>query len=771
MTGGQSSYVEELYTTTIDRNAPDFRRREAQAAKIAREIEAAPSANAHVREERGQALENDFGDEEDKYSGVRRAEQNYQPLATSNANRYVPPSMRAPSGQPTTSGAPFDPAIISSQIARPEGSQAATSTNTTKPPSQARAVSSALPRSDQPLPIDRSIDLSELTANGSVGKAAQPKQMVSPPPERQEAEPPSQGVERKVLGAYKQFVEVERARIAEKRRIQANQDRTAKINDLIRFSTTFKLKTPVPEDLVGILAKDPKKQEAIIEKAKRDHDDAKTTPPSTASSSSSSQLPTVPKFDKSQIPPPIPERSALVGGKGTFPKAALGRGSRVPGQPLPFGGANVPVAPRAAGSKAAAPTPIPMPEVKSHQSTAGNSGVSSPRGIDTPTSAVSTKFKFNPAAEFRPTFAPSTASVSAASPSPIKRVVQPARSASPASFFGQRKPIQDSQRLDLAKNFNPIKRMHEEVKTRLAEGSEDKRDFAANGGIPNAYHTAPTWMVPADNQEKTHEDFFRSTPAMSPSQSRSGSHQTLPFQAQMQHMAGGPHIPQAVTPQHGHHGPHYQQHFDDQRMHMPNGSPSMFASPNMTPRGAYASPMGHPAQPGYGHQSYFGVNGPMPGRPYGNNAAMMHGQHGQISAPMMMQQQSSGPYMGMQNPMGMVFPSPRVAHAFPQQQNGYPSPGPMAPVMMHQGSQQGYGNQSMMYANTGMYGGHPQMGRGYGGNHTPYGSSPHQPHHLGQRAMSSGYGQKIPQVPTGPPSNAPQQPAAFGQAGVREEAK
>lgn len=765
MTGGQSSYAEDIYTTTIDRNAPDFRRREAEAARIAREIEAAPSTNSHMREERGQAQENDVGDEEDKYSGVRRTQQqDYQPLPTGNASRYVPPSLRAPSGQPGTTGAPFDPAIISSQVARPDAS----SGPSTATKNQARAVSSALPKSDDPQPIERSIDLSKLTVNGSVGKIAQPKQMVSPPSERQtDAEPPSQGVERKVLGAYKQFVEVERARIAEKRRIQANQDRTAKINDLIRFSTTFKLKTPVPEDLVGILAKDPKKQEAIIEKAKREHDDSKTTPPSTASTPSTSQPPTVPKFDKSQIPPPIPERSVLVGGKGQFSKGSLGRGARLPGQVLPSNGLGAPLAPRPTGTKAAIPTPIPMPDIKSHQSTAGNSGVSSPRGIDTPTSAVSTKFKFNPAAEFKP-FNPSSASVSAASPSPIKRVVPLARAASPSAFFGQRKPIPDSQRLEISKNFNPIPRMQEEVKTRLAEGSEDKRDFATNGGIPNAYHTNPVWIVPETNQDKTYEDLFNRNAPMSPSQSRSGSHQALPFQAQMPQGASGNQMPQAVTPQHGHHGgPHYQPHFDDQRMHMQNGSPSMF-TPNMTPRGAYASPMGHPAQSAYGHQSYFG--GPMPVRPYGNNAAMMHGQHGHMGAPMMVQQQSSGPYMGMQNQMGMVFPSPRAAHVYPQQQNGYPSPGPMAPVMMHQGSQQGYGNQNMMYPNQAMYGGHPQMGRGYGGN-TPYGSSPHQPHHLAQRAMSSGYGQKIPQIPSGPPANAPQQPAAFSQTPVREENK
>ncbi len=339
-----------------------------------------------------------------------------------------------------------------------------------------------------------------------------------------------------------------------------------------------------------------------------------------------------------------------------------------------------------------------------------------------------------------------------------------------------------SERLDIVKSFNPISRMKEEVKADSAKKTEGPaRGFKTNGGIPNAYHTQPIWIVAEENQEKAWDDAFtRPAVSVSPAAPRTGSHQAVPFHGQMQQMAGVPQMAQVTTPQHGHHGgPQYQPHYDEQRMHngMQNGS---FGSPSMTPRNPFVSPMGHPVQAAYGPQSYFGGGqGHMAMRPpYANNISMMHTQHGHMGAPMMVQQQSSGPYM--QNQIGMMY-SPVPGHAFPQQQNGYPSPGRMqAPVMMHQHSQQGYhGNPQTMYTGNhpAMYGQQPQMGRPFGGQ-TPYGTSPHQPHQMNQRAMSSGYMKGgMPQmggnmnVNGGPPANAPQQPAAYGQMGLAEEGK
>jgi len=63
-----ASFDENLYTTALDKTQIDARRI-AEAERIAREIETTASTNLHVAEERGQAVETDY-DEEDRYSGV-----------------------------------------------------------------------------------------------------------------------------------------------------------------------------------------------------------------------------------------------------------------------------------------------------------------------------------------------------------------------------------------------------------------------------------------------------------------------------------------------------------------------------------------------------------------------------------------------------------------------------------------------------------------------------------------------------------------------------
>jgi PAB1-binding protein PBP1 len=63
-----ASYDENLYTTELDKSQIDSRKI-AEAERIAREIETTTSSNFHIAEERGQALETDY-DEEDRYSGV-----------------------------------------------------------------------------------------------------------------------------------------------------------------------------------------------------------------------------------------------------------------------------------------------------------------------------------------------------------------------------------------------------------------------------------------------------------------------------------------------------------------------------------------------------------------------------------------------------------------------------------------------------------------------------------------------------------------------------
>lgn len=251
-----------------------------------------------------------------------------------------------------------------------------------------------------------------------------------------------------------------------------------------------------------------------------------------------------------------------------------------------------------------------------------------------------------------------------------------------------------------------------------------------------AYLAQPRWPTTIDNEDKTYLSAFERPATVSPSVSRTGSAQAVPYHQQVPIVPGGAHMA-------GMHGAHpipanYGQAYDDQRVHMmqPQGQP--YASPSFQSRqpSSYASPMGHPAQLSYGQQPYHGGQIPMQMRQYPG------GPHAQGSAPMMMQQHSSGPYMNMPQQFNGQMPmySPSPGYAYPQQ-NGYGSPG-RAPMMMQQNSQQSHG-QPMMYSASAqggpVYGQQGQMNM-YRGYQPQYGSSPQQPY-TGQQQRAGSYGQ------------------------------
>lgn len=85
-----ASFDENLYTTELDKSQIDSRKIK-EAERIAREIETTTSSNIHIAEERGQALETDY-DEEDRYSGV---------LTKEGKQRHeAQPDKAAPAGAP-----------------------------------------------------------------------------------------------------------------------------------------------------------------------------------------------------------------------------------------------------------------------------------------------------------------------------------------------------------------------------------------------------------------------------------------------------------------------------------------------------------------------------------------------------------------------------------------------------------------------------------------------------------------------------------------------
>ncbi|PWY81855.1 PAB1 binding protein [Aspergillus heteromorphus CBS 117.55] len=712
--GATSSYDENMYTTRIDKSDPTYKQKQADAARIAREIEGTNTDNAHVREERGMVSTDDI-DEEAKYSGVRRDERNFPPLVSGQPNKYTPPARRQNAVQPAVAtGAPAGavkqtPGVPKDAI-------------TTGPPKENGQTPA------QPAPADTT----------AATTATEQKPALSKPPSGVTAPAPANAtsnVEAEVLDSFRQFAHSEKAKLQERRRNQASYDRTLKLNELMKFSKNFKLATPVPKDLVPILAKDPHKQEEIIQRAQQ-HAEEKTvikTPESTAAEPKPAvRAPGAAHQEAVTMPPPAqPDHQNYPRGRQMYPPAGpAGRLTQPPAHPgrqatgmLGHRLADN-IQQRKGTAMGSVPAPLPIQEVRIPPTgPAGDQpSITSPNKSHTPTSAVSTKFNVK-ALEFKPnpaatTFTPGASSTS----SPFARGRSVSRATSPSAFFGTKKPRPISERPSLNDQFNPIKRMKKE------SAAKGDKDYTFNGGIPPAYKTLPTWDVSAGNEEKTYLQMFKSPvsgPAISP-QSRSASNPQIPHPPQMpfQFPQGTPGMPPTSGPPHGPHL-HPQQHhnsgpphFDDpHRMQMSASTSQMFPSPRL--QHGYPSPMAPHAQLAFGQgvpQFYMNQGGPQPAhmRHYPGAPQFVNPQSA-MGAPMMVQQPSSGPYMGVPQGVAPYTPqmqmySPNPSHAYPQHapppqpHSGYPSPSRGAPMMMHQNSQPGQPPQPVMFMSPGQHG-------------------------------------------------------------------
>lgn len=244
--GVKSQWDEDMYTHKLDTTRPDFARRQAEAERLAREIEQSSSTNAHVLEERG--VVDDSGlTEEDKYSGVQR-----------NPNAWVPPARRPIVNLPTPRVSSVDPAIISSQLAKPGSS----------------GHRSMVSEINVQRPTSGENNKSNDAAPTSVSKTAN-------------------AIETDIMARFKQFATNERDRLSVKKAATFKKEKDGRLQDLLAFSKDFKLSTPVPEDLIPILAKDKAKQEAIVQKAAS----GSSSSPSTAKPESPATKPVDSKSD------------------------------------------------------------------------------------------------------------------------------------------------------------------------------------------------------------------------------------------------------------------------------------------------------------------------------------------------------------------------------------------------------------------------------------------------------------------------------------------
>lgn len=825
--GVRSNYDEAFYTTTINKNDPEYAARAARAEKIAREIEASSALNPHVREERGghSAADDAGGDEEDKYSGVRRE---FSPLSSVQSNRYTPPARRAPTAQSTVAGAPVDPAIISSSLARPDAA-ASKSTQRTSSPAKDKAVTPGAPKNEAPK-AERS---TSVTSNGEASKDSLLKKETKPAPVtsaivglpqkpsstikssvaavplRKSSRPhdATTNVEHDLLDSFKQFSAAEKLRMSERQRAFQRENKAVKLNDLKKFALNFKLSTPVPSDLVPILAKDETKQQAIVEKALRQAQETKTTPPKTSS--------TVADPKATARPAPKPDST------NASPSANLDRQQNQrprPGQPA-YASASMrerpqqnvnQIPPRNPGllstrlqlnqqqhkqqgtsPYSGVPQPIPAPDIR-----VPPTGPSQPSsGMQTPTSTASTRFNVR-AHEFKPnpaahTFQPGGTPSANSSPRPTSASKQEIRRATTVtSFFGSQRPT--AKPLDTKTTFNSISRMEKEAQANEKSHSTD---------IPAPYRTPPTWDFPATNTEKGHVQLFEHTPPSVPlsAPQHPMGNGPIPHQHQLPpHLQGPQGMSQGPTPQHTPRGPpvqphlaQNQHHFEAPHMQYSQSTSSVQPSPRPMAPFMYG---GQPQQmPGYPQQVQVPQYGMSPNVQHVNLRNAPGGHF--ISPPpamggqMMTNQPSNGPYMGMPGNPQMQMYSPAPGPAYPQYPghmpgpgaNGFPSPRPGAPMMSQQGSQQGHLQQPpMMYIQPGapapqmyqmqpgsmtpMRGPYPQLHQGQYGSPQQHHHFPHQ--HRG--TPSGSYSQPMMQQHSMGPGGPPTGPANHGPDGNDE---
>ncbi|RFU31867.1 hypothetical protein B7463_g4456, partial [Scytalidium lignicola] len=795
--GLTTDYDENIYTTAIDKSHPLYRQRLAEAERKAREIERSATTNAHVAEER--VADNVGGpesglDEEDRYSGVRR--QDFPPL-TSSANKYTPPAKRAPSKQATVSGAPVDPAIISSQLARPDKLPDGSKPAATPSAKVLKPETTAAPTASKPsFGITATASETKATPTNSTTPAtntpASASRTASPQKKPDVAPNATATVERDVASAFKTFASQQRKNVDQIRMTKARNDKEIKLNDLKKFANSFKLNTPVPTDLVSIIAKDPVKQKEIQEKAKRNAEEAAAKQHQQQQHKEQQQAveatkPATPATEPRQAP------RAAAATQGTSPAGVPGRQNQTrgqgfghqsqyssqsfrdrPTQPSPaqqsrLGGLTARLKSIEQNKHASIPVmPIPVHETRipptgpSHPGDASfsrrSSGVASAQGARL--NPNSTEFRPSPfAATFNPNGNPSSTS----SPRSAVNTVQSHPTPPVSASLLRRKPIPEAERPSPKTKFNAF----EHIKT-IKPGPE--KNWKATGGVKPAFDTPPTWRQLSENEKPdstmnlTYTKLFEMTPFPTQAIPIPAPHVVpQPHQHQLPfHLQQGVHnLPPRQSPrqppmnlhsnQHAH-GPSPQFVPDEHRM-MPSHSAQSFASPRLqNATMAYPSPMNQAAQLAYNPQMmpYHGGAPPMsqyrslsqshqfmPPQPQFGPAIMMNGPNNGFMGPQM----GPGPQMMYPPTQGHFIPPGNGHPPVMPGVNGYPSPGRGAPMMISQGSQQGH--QQPMYGINGMSPGQqygtpiyaqPQPGqlpmRGYP-PHQQFGTSPQQMHQYG----------------------------------------
>lgn len=615
--GATTNYDENLYTTRINRDDPTYKQKAAVAAKIAREIGNESVSNSHMREERGLAPENDF-DEEERYSGVKRDTEPNKPshprASNATSNKYIPPARRPQSGTSATAG-PVDPAVAQATSSVPKvPAKPNTSTPSVPPETTTKEPESSTESNKGSGTVPSAVKLpTNLPAKGHAVKAPSPAQKNQTTPQQQSGMPS----EPEVLSSFRQFANKEKAKVQElcrnpekfanQQKAIANhqkaiasqkvseqdrpQARMSKYQEFLQFSQNFKLGTPVPMDLVPILAKDPSKQEAIVEKARKQYEEK----------INSSKNEAAPVVDVSRSvgpaqkpsPPKTPAAVSIPTATASVPPPSAGMKAQQPRPqqqlapqfthqpvhqqqsrpnngvaPMPQGDARMPYRNRQNfyGNQQMNNRPMQFNQGRPGHFSARLANIQSdiqagrrvsggpfpqPIPAQIPPAQHAADVRANKNKTFGPAkfngrggFNQNGTNFVSLPHNPVagvpavasnnnnnnnNKMPRPnARASSPSAFWASKKPVPPSERPSFKEHFDSLKRMKRDT------GSSPTKDLAAKGGIPPPYRTLPTWDCPPVNQEKTYKDVFKGmTSPIIPQPGRSPMVQPLPFHPQL----------------------------------------------------------------------------------------------------------------------------------------------------------------------------------------------------------------------------------------------
>ncbi|KAJ3110968.1 hypothetical protein HDU96_006119 [Phlyctochytrium bullatum] len=269
--GVTTDFQEEIYTTVIDRSVPEYKKKEAEAIRLAREMEAEmqmnPTFNPHLQEERNQASEETNMGEEEKYSSVVRTAGKYVPPGARGSNTQSGLLPRNGKPQAKQNASAPETGISDSRQHSEGGSQNSRGKVTASEvgkkaegtPSEV-AASPAVQRGSEERPV-----LKEETASarsGAAAKAVDVKEgkpskgdLLNKLPIKVSQEPPSASLKDplgEVAQAFGSFANQERRQLPTKLRDLMKKKEDV-INDFKTFSTSFKLNTPIPADLAEML--------------------------------------------------------------------------------------------------------------------------------------------------------------------------------------------------------------------------------------------------------------------------------------------------------------------------------------------------------------------------------------------------------------------------------------------------------------------------------------------------------------------------------------